>query len=633
MEEDSNARWFYRRCSAARIVMETPLSTLDLSLRVFRFVESIVEGGGDDDDDDDGDAFQLRLFGELRDGCMARRRDLNFVYEICDRAFDLRDDDDFTEETIRAVAGAEATAEDSRDGDGVVAIVVGRESRGGGGDEGDVDAVVESEADGEGTVVDPSGGNTKPDVAAVPSSSATSMLVESESSSARDGDDDRRRRDVSIDSDGLQCFQLRTRVFGLSLPTFTTELWRYLQLAGWTHSPVLGYHIPKRGKDSRRLHSEDIVKRIYDHFDLDLDLDDDAHGRNGAGESLDDGDGVDADDEEGPEIFDSSNDLVDYLDEYCLPDYRATTAEIEAGRMALIARSTAYRRRNLRLRHELLEVAYNERLRKRRENLQSKYGHDHRPCEICFKGANAVYPRVACRGCGLVAHTNCYGLLDHGDKGGEGDAARVDDKGYFTCDVCAIGSNRIACIHRGQAPQRSGWRVEAWRLHQHPDAVCSLCNWKYIAGGMVRIADDKSDAVDPKDAKNRKRKSRRTEELSESWVHLFCINALPSKKKVFPGSVRSGRDAAFRIREALDNSGETVREIEVSFPAEKCLSLCKFCLPREYIALTMPSSLFIRVCEWLPFDAKLVRRGREISCDVTDPVEDFITDCVSKSIF
>jgi hypothetical protein len=144
-----------------------------------------------------------------------------------------------------------------------------------------------------------------------------------------------------------------------------------------------------------------------------------------------------------------------------------------------------------------------------------------------------------------VAHTNCYGLLDHGEKSGKGNADKVDEKGYFTCNVCAVGSNRTAFKHQGQASQRSGWHVKAWRLHQNPDAVCSLCGWKYITGGMVRIADEKSDAVNSSDAKNCKRKSRRTDEPFKSWVHLFCINALPSKKEVLSGSIRSSVDAAF----------------------------------------------------------------------------------------
>jgi len=138
-EDHSNARWFYRRCSAARISMETPLSTLELSLRVLRFVESIVvdvdgeeEEEEEDDDCDDraSSSFQLRLFDELRDGCRARRRDLSFVYDVCDRALDLRDDGEFTEAALRAVA-KEAGEAVARDGGGCI----GLESReiGGGG--------------------------------------------------------------------------------------------------------------------------------------------------------------------------------------------------------------------------------------------------------------------------------------------------------------------------------------------------------------------------------------------------------------------------------------------------------------------------------------------------------------------
>ena len=89
---------------------------------------------------------------------------------------------------------------------------------------------------------------------------------------------------------------------------------------------------------------------------------------------------------------------------------------------------------------------------------------------------------------------------------------------------------------------------------------------------MVRIAADDSDAAVPSDAKNRKRKSRRSEEPSESWVHLFCMNALPLKEKVSPGSVRRGGDATVNIRNLLDKSSEMAREVEVSFPPEKNLS-------------------------------------------------------------
>ena len=588
-EDHSNARWFYRRCSAARISMETPLSTLELSLRVLRFVESIVvdvDGEEEEEEEDDCDdrassSSQLRLFDDLRDGCRARRRDLSFVYDVCDRALDLRDDGEFTEAALRAVAKAEEAAGDgdggcigleSRDiGDDAVADAAAASAAVASGE--DVEAIIVASG-----IVDPSDGRKiTSDVAAAAASSAPSRSARGgESSSARaddNDDDDHQRGEQHVDIDGLRCFQLRTRVFGLSLPTFTTELWRYLQLAGWTHSNYTGkYHIPKRIKERRYDDSEDMVKRMYKHFNLD---DGHARGRNGTEHpSSGDGEGADdADEEEGPEIFDSSNELVDYLDEYCMPDYRATMAEVEAARVALSAHTSAYRRRNLRLRLDLLEVVHRERLRKslarREEESRSKYGHSHRPCEVCFRGANPVYPRVACRDCGLVVHTNCYGLTDHAEKkDGDGNGAEVDEKGYFTCDVCAIKCVFPRKIGRKQlyhASQRSGWRV-----HQHPDAACPLCGWNHITGGMVRIAADDSDAAVPSDAKSRKRKSRRSE-VSESWVHLFCMNALPLKRKVSPGSVRSGGDATVHIRNMLNESSEMVREVDVSFPPEKNL--------------------------------------------------------------
>ncbi len=541
--------------------METPLSTLELSLRVLSFVESIVDVDGeeeeDDDDDDRASSFQLRLFDELRDGCMARRRDLSFVYEVCDRALDLRDDVEFTEASLRAIAEAEA-ARDREIGDDADAAAASVAASG---------ADVEGIAVANGMVDPSSDGEIVSDVATSPSSAPSRSARGGGTSPARNDDDDDQRRGEHVDVDGLRCFQLRTRVFGLSLPTFTTELWRYLQLAGWTHSTGK-YHIPKRKKDGRD-DSEVIVKRMYKHFNLDVR----ACGRNGMEHSSGDGEGAAAE-EEGPEIFDSSNELVDYLDEYCMPDYRATMAEVEAARTALSAHSSAYRRRNLRLRLDLLEVVYRERLRKSlarlEEESRSKYGHSHRPCEVCFKGANPLYPRVACRECGLVVHTNCYGLLDHAEKGGDGDRAEVDEKGYFTCDVCAVTCALPRNIGRKQlynAPQGSGSRI-----HQHPNAVCPLCGWNHITGGMVRIVADDLDAAVSSDVKYRKRKSPRSEEPSESWVHLFCLNALPLEKKVSLGSVRSGGDATVQIRYVLGKSREMVREAEVSFPPKKILS-------------------------------------------------------------
>ena len=162
---------------------------------------------------------------------------------------------------------------------------------------------------------------------------------------------------------------------------------------------------------------------------------------------------------------------------------------------------------------------------------------------------------MACRKCGLIVHTHCYGLLDHGTKK-EGNAARpraeVDDKGYFTCDVCmnTLADDGVNQKLRYHASQSSGWRI-----HSHPNAICPLCVKNSIIGGMVRITLDEDDTDhDVAHEKNRKRKSRRSSEMSEIWVHLFCVNALPSKV---------GSAADIRIRDALAISGEIVQETEV----------------------------------------------------------------------
>ena len=47
--------------------------------------------------------------------------------------------------------------------------------------------------------------------------------------------------------------------------------------------------------------------------------------------------------------------------------------------------------------------------------MKSKYGHNRRPCEVCFEGSSVLCPRVACRDCGLMVHTNCHGLRE-GEK-------------------------------------------------------------------------------------------------------------------------------------------------------------------------------------------------------------------------
>ncbi|KAL7552718.1 hypothetical protein ACHAWF_015950 [Thalassiosira exigua] len=345
------------------------------------------------------------------------------------------------------------------------------------------------------------------------------------------GNDDG-NQDINVDE--LRCDQLRRRVLGLDRVSFN-ELWRDLQAAGWTHSSGK-YHIPK-GIRQNWLHSniEDRAKRIYTHFNLDS-----KSNQKEAPQLEAEGRGIE---EEGPETFDTSNELVDYLDQSCLSDYRLTRAEVHAQQAAFSSKSKAYQRRNKRLRFELLEIVHRKTTTPKAEqhdanaSVFAKYGHTHRPCEVCFMALYNAYPLVACRVCGLVVHTHCYGLLDHG----EGDTPNsncatksdVDAKGFFTCDVCANSFGRKTRNSRWNAPQSSGWRV-----HEQPNVVCPICDKKHIAGAMVRITVENQDDV----KKSRKRKSRRSTESSEHWVHLFCINSL-SHSEFSPDSVRSSGDA------------------------------------------------------------------------------------------
>lgn len=540
---DDNARWFYRRCAKARVAMQTPLPSLELSLRVLHFVEFIggrnaghyLEEVDDDDDDDDIIASsQLRLFNVLRDGCMAKRRDVSFVFDICNRLIELRDDDHFSEETLRAIAAEEddgGAHDDGRDraseiGNGANAASV-------------IDA---PEVNGELTAARRALNETSFDI------------------------------DVA-NFDEIHCFKLRTKVLGLSFPTFTTELWGYLQLAGWTYSNGK-YHIPKNRPPGKMSNDYiDMFQKIFEHFDLD-------NSREGATTEWDD------DNEEGPEVFDGSNELVEYLDEYCMLDYRVASVEVEATHLSRSTKSNAYRRRNLRLRNELLEVAYRERKRRSRardeaaddNNLRSKYGHNHRPCEVCLKGANSMHPRVACSGCGLVVHTHCYGLLDHGEMNGNvRKGAEVDEMGFFTCDVCAMnatGGKPKVDKRRWEASQRSGWRV-----HHLPHTVCTLCGRKDIRGGMVRIVDHEEVSTT---LKSRKRKGRGLEDLCETWVHLFCFNSMASIKKLSPNSIRKGGDAIVRLRDALEKAVEITTETEVRLQL-KChhVNVARFILHQQ----------------------------------------------------
>eukprot|EP00579_Thalassiosira_antarctica_P013503 CAMPEP_0201932092 /NCGR_PEP_ID=MMETSP0903-20130614/28741_1 /ASSEMBLY_ACC=CAM_ASM_000552 /TAXON_ID=420261 /ORGANISM="Thalassiosira antarctica, Strain CCMP982" /LENGTH=88 /DNA_ID=CAMNT_0048471601 /DNA_START=199 /DNA_END=462 /DNA_ORIENTATION=+ len=79
--------------------MGTPITPLQLSIEVLKFIKSIGE--------DEENADQMKLFAVLKNGGKAKKRDLNFVYEIIERAMVLRDDEKLSEGALREVAARE----------------------------------------------------------------------------------------------------------------------------------------------------------------------------------------------------------------------------------------------------------------------------------------------------------------------------------------------------------------------------------------------------------------------------------------------------------------------------------------------------------------------------------------------
>lgn len=458
-EDLSNAQWLFNRCSKAQISMGNPLTTLNLCVKILRVIQQ-----SDEDDD-----INIPLMEAFKD---AKQRDVKFIFELCERAGDLRDDDHLSEETLRAVA---------------------------------TDAVVNT---GEEQPADP----------------------EPES-------DENYLPDQTINFDEMLAYQLRTRVLGLNMPTFL-NLWKYLQEAGWTYNSGI-YHIPKMKRRTTAFKMNSSVKSAF----VLMDIEKEASSYIIKGESDER-----EQDEEGPEEFTSSNDLVDYLDEYCMPDYRATPAELQAHQKLLSTKSKAYQRRNQRLRWELLEVAFRDRSKQRNEdeilvNNTSKYGHDNRSCEVCFEETHPTAPRVACRDCRLVVHTKCYGILDYGeDTTDDSKMIRVDEKGFFTCDVC--DNTKVEIDSRTKQKRRNASQSTGYRIHYHPKAICSICNSNSIAGGMIKI--DGAEVV----TRNKKKGS---DSDLEQWAHVFCLNAA-LQQSFEPSAVRTNIDVASELRKTSEPS-------------------------------------------------------------------------------
>ena len=83
MELDNifNAQWLYLLYSAAQKTMETPLTLLQLSIKILQFVKSI---------DNDADVVnQMALFNVLKENGEAKKYDLDFLYKIQQRGIQL----------------------------------------------------------------------------------------------------------------------------------------------------------------------------------------------------------------------------------------------------------------------------------------------------------------------------------------------------------------------------------------------------------------------------------------------------------------------------------------------------------------------------------------------------------------
>ena len=83
MELDNifNAQWLYLFYSAAQKTMETPLTLLQLSIKILQFVKSI---------DNDADVVdQMALFNVLKENGEAKKCDLDFLYKIQQRGIQL----------------------------------------------------------------------------------------------------------------------------------------------------------------------------------------------------------------------------------------------------------------------------------------------------------------------------------------------------------------------------------------------------------------------------------------------------------------------------------------------------------------------------------------------------------------
>ena len=92
---DSNAYWLYQRCSTSIEQMESHITTLEFSITILRIIRSI-----DNDDKFEGN-LQSKLFDSTNVG---KRRDLQLIYDVTERALELKEDDTLDVHSLQEVA-------------------------------------------------------------------------------------------------------------------------------------------------------------------------------------------------------------------------------------------------------------------------------------------------------------------------------------------------------------------------------------------------------------------------------------------------------------------------------------------------------------------------------------------------
>lgn len=92
LNEANNTHWLIHRCSAACLQMETQMSPLELAIQTLHALRCTAN------DDRFEENLQHTLFAVLKNG---KKRDLEFVFEVSERARDLRNDTTLTDASLQ----------------------------------------------------------------------------------------------------------------------------------------------------------------------------------------------------------------------------------------------------------------------------------------------------------------------------------------------------------------------------------------------------------------------------------------------------------------------------------------------------------------------------------------------------